>query len=889
MDIKRPQRFGFFNLDELKAKSLPGMSDVDEFCDKCGLYKTVKSPKMPITGLGTLKALIIAEAPGKTEDEKNIQLVGKAGQLLKRRMKSLGLDLEKNFWKRNIINCRPQDKDGENRAPTKKEIQYCRPKWKQSIAELKPKYIILAGGKAVEGFFGDRKSKLFTKDLSITRWRRLCIPDPVTNAWILPIVHPSYALRSPDMENIFHDDLKFAIGMIKAQEPIPEFLDERKRITTLYDFEDVLNILEKANGQKYFAYDFETNCLKPHFEKAKLFTVGFSWDETFGFSFPYEHSNLWSDTQKLRIKKAMQKIFTNPNLGKIVQNRGMEEPWTIQFFDVVPDPLIWDTMLASHVIDERDYFTGLKFQAYINWGVIDYDKEVDPFKSSAPGELYNRLDKIMYSAVCIYNGMDAMFTMRLFNLQKKLTREPSIQRSNTFLQEGMEDLIKMTVRGIDVDRRYLGKVTYGLNKKIADLKKVIAVSPEAKLFKEKSGGITFDMDSTDHLKKLFFKYMNLPVISTTAKGNLQVNADVLEKLDLPLSKNIVKIRKTKKIADYTSLCYRLSDGGLIHPSLNLHLATTYRSSSDNPNLQNFPKRDAIANRVVRQGIIATPGWQLMAADFGAMEVRGFAWYSKDPTLVRELNEGMDPHGVWAEFLGCSRFDAKNGFVFPLIYGSYWKSIHNELRFRGYKDISEERVQEAEKKFWNKYSYAKEWQNRLIFDYYKKGYVETFLGFRRRGLLRKNQIVNFPIQATCFHCLMWSYRKLDDIQIAEGWKTTQRGQIHDENLFKMWPTEIAHVGRTVERVMTKDIMEEYPWINVNPIAEFAVSKIGGSWAKMYKFTQEYKNGDRTIVHNNWDAVEGKTWEGDKEIVYDSGIVRPDGPRDRSDRGISRLKK
>jgi DNA polymerase I-like protein with 3'-5' exonuclease and polymerase domains len=271
-----------------------------------------------------------------------------------------------------------------------------------------------------------------------------------------------------------------------------------------------------------------------------------------------------------------------------------------------------------------------------------------------------------------------------------------------------------------------------------------------------------------------------------------------------------------------------------------------------------------------------------------MEVRGFAWYSKDPTLVRELSEGMDPHGVWAEFLGCSRFDAKNGFVFPLIYGSYWKSIHRELQYRGYKNISEELVRIAEDKFWEKYNYAKEWQNRLIYDYYKKGYVETFLGFKRRGVLRKNQIVNFPIQATCFHCLVWSYRRLSEIQFLEEWKTTQRGQIHDENLFKLWPTELAHVGRTIERVMVDELMERYDWINVPPIAEFAISKIGGSWAKMYQFTQELKEDGKTTVINDWDAIEGKTWEGEKLRTPEPGIVRPDGPR-QFERGRSRIKK
>jgi len=895
--VKRPKRFGFFNLEKLRTQSLPGMPDIDADCDKCGLYKQVNSPKMPVTGKGRLKALILAEAPGETEDKENIQLIGKAGQLLRRHLRTLGLDLDRDFWKRNIVNCRPTTKDGKsNRPPTKKEVQYCRPKWKQTIAELNPQFIILAGSKPIEAFFGDRKSKVFTKDLTIGRWRQLCIPDPIVNAWVLPILHPSFAQRSPDMEDIFHDDLKFATSVVKAQKPVPEFPDETKKITVIHTYDEILQLLEKANEQPYFAFDFETNCLKPHFAEAKLFTIGFAWDENSGFSFPFDHSSKWSDIQKRQIKKALWRVLENPEIHKIVQNRGMEEVWCLEKLNIRPYPISWDTMIASHVINERDYFTGLKFQAYINWGIIDYDKEVEPFKTSPPGELYNRFDKLPYPKICLYNGMDAMLTLRLSNLQRKSTRDPSTKRANEFLQGGMEDLVKMTFRGIDVNRKYYEKVTYGLKKKIKTLKQEIDASPEAKLFKQKTGN-DLDIDSTDHLKKLLFDFMELKPISYTPKGiqldqlipkYAQVNADVLERLDLPFTKNIVKIRRTKKIADYTGLIHRLSDGDKIHPSFNLHTATTYRSSSDNPNLQNFPKRDKIANKIVRMGIIPTPGWQFLAADFGAMEVRGFAWYSKDPVLVKELTEGMDPHGVWAEFLGCSRFDAKNAFVFPLIYGSYWKSIIQELRYRGYKNISEELVRLAEDKFWEKYNYAKEWQNRLIYDYYKKGYVETYLGFRRRGVLRKNQIVNFPIQSTCFHCLIWSYRRLSEIQFLEEWKTTQCGQIHDENLFKLWPLELAHVGRTIERVMVDELMARYEWINVPPIAEFAVSKIGGSWAQMYQFTEEETKEGKTKIKNDWNSVEGKAWEDGKLIVPEEGIVRRDGTR-QFERGKDRPKK
>jgi uracil-DNA glycosylase len=76
-------------------------------CEQCGLYKGCVSPKMEVTGKGGKKILIIAEAPGKTEDEQGIQLIGEAGQILRNCLEELDYNLDRDFWKTNIINCRP--------------------------------------------------------------------------------------------------------------------------------------------------------------------------------------------------------------------------------------------------------------------------------------------------------------------------------------------------------------------------------------------------------------------------------------------------------------------------------------------------------------------------------------------------------------------------------------------------------------------------------------------------------------------------------------------------------------------------------------------------------------------------------------------------------------
>ena len=69
---------------------------------------------MPVTGEGRLKILILAEAPGEQEDAQNTQLIGPAGQVLRKTLAGFGVDLDRDCRKTNAVRCRPPG----NRRPT---------------------------------------------------------------------------------------------------------------------------------------------------------------------------------------------------------------------------------------------------------------------------------------------------------------------------------------------------------------------------------------------------------------------------------------------------------------------------------------------------------------------------------------------------------------------------------------------------------------------------------------------------------------------------------------------------------------------------------------------------------------------------------------------------
>ncbi len=116
----------------------------------------LREGKKIVFGIGSLDADIFfcGEAPGADEEIQGEPFVGKAGQLLTKIIKAMGLNRE-DVYIGNIMNWRPElpTKTG-NRPPTPEEMAYCLPYLKAQIDIVKPKVIVALGNTAVTGLLG---------------------------------------------------------------------------------------------------------------------------------------------------------------------------------------------------------------------------------------------------------------------------------------------------------------------------------------------------------------------------------------------------------------------------------------------------------------------------------------------------------------------------------------------------------------------------------------------------------------------------------------------------------------------------------------------------------------------------------------------------------------
>lgn len=399
---------GFFKASELISKA--PMSRIPQ-CGSCGLHKACNSPKMPVSGEGRRKILLVGEAPGKKEDERGIQFTGPTGQLLEKTLSRHGINMRKDCWLTNSLICRPP----KNETPTPKQISYCQPNLINTIDKLKPDIIVPIGGPAVDSLIS-----YVWKDKvgSIARWVGWKIPCQKPNAWIVPIWHPSFIARQkdpqtgfvkrPEIELIWNEHIE-ALNELEGKpwKKVPNYKDKVKIITDPTDAANIIREFIRRGGRA--AYDYECNALKPDWPECRIICCSISLEGEETIAYPWYGDAIDAT-----------KEFVRSDIGKIASNLKYEERWTNRILKTRTKNWIWDTMLNAHILDCRREVTGLKFQSFALLGQESYNDPIEPFLRSKGDSRVNRIVKeIELKQLLQYCGLDSLLEFKVAEIQSK--------------------------------------------------------------------------------------------------------------------------------------------------------------------------------------------------------------------------------------------------------------------------------------------------------------------------------------------------------------------------------------------------------------------------------------------------------------------------------------
>ena len=405
---------GFFTKQQVQSADRPDGRTYS--CASCGLYKDAQNPRMQAFGNFKKGILNIGEAPSEVDDKRGKQWQGRSGRVLQQTYKKFGVDLFEDCLNINAVNCRSTNDKGGDTAPGDYEVACCRKRVMNVIEKRQPKVIILHGGSAVQSVIGHRWKK---KLGGISKWRGWTIPDRGIGVWACPTFHPSYIERvdAEEVNTIWHQDLNRAFSMTGV--PFPDFPEEGKQVTIVQEQNEVLGVLKKLNqgtispDPPFMAFDIETTGLKPHDTKNHRIVCTAFCDSP-------NHVYVVPELRRKSHKKALKELLENPEIGKIAANMKFEDTWENVINGITVNNWVWDTMQAGHVLDNRPGITGLKFQAYVNFGVVDYDSEIEKYLHGDPKNA-NSVNKIMelvsteegLRKVMTYCGLDALFEYKL--------------------------------------------------------------------------------------------------------------------------------------------------------------------------------------------------------------------------------------------------------------------------------------------------------------------------------------------------------------------------------------------------------------------------------------------------------------------------------------------
>lgn len=721
----------------------------------------------------------------------------------------------------------------------------------EKIKELQPKKILTFGVKALNNLIGYKASVN-----NINQWVGWEIPDQEYKCFI----YPNYFLDTDNeiINNRYNKYLDYAINTnkkFKIYDPIVKICNEST----------VSLFLEKIKDNEIISIDIETSGLKPHKKGHFIYSIAITQSSLFTFSFLL--------TEK--IIPQIKKLLENENIKKIIQNCQFEYSWFKEILNIDIKGIVFDTQLAAHILDNRANITGLKFQTYVNFGVIGYENEIKKYITTDEkgGNEFNKIKEVPVRDILIYNGYDSYFTMLLYQKQKRLL-DKHLQKGFNFFLEGNLELCRIS--GIKFDKEKYEKNKLDLIEKIDDLHNKIINSREMKLVEDKD----FNYNSDKQLRELLFDKCKWKTKNKTSSGKYSVDEEALKKFDKKFTNNILERRKLTKTRDtyleqFIREAVEINNEYFIFPFFSLNNVSSYRSGSQAPNFQNIPVRNELAKKLTRGCLIPRKNRKLLEIDFKQMEVSTSCCYHFDPIMIDYVTKNGDMHKDLAKqlffktdktFSKKERQIAKGNFVFAEFYGDtariyneqlqkqgygkvtagLWEQIENDfdilenLKLNGINNIYDfqKHVENIEKDFWgNRFLVYQQWKFDNWRKYKELGYIELYTGFRCNSVLGFNQVNNIQIQGTAFHIALKTFIELNKYLRKEKFDSVILGEIHDSIILDINPLELPFIIRILNNILEK-IRNEWEWIIVPLKIDYEITDLNGSWDTKKELKNEF---------------------------------------------------
>ena len=412
-------------------------------------------------------------------------------------------------------------------------------------------------------------------------------------------------------------------------------------------------------------------------------------------------------------------------------------------------------------------------------------------------------------------------------------------------------LTEMENRGVLLDVEYLKTLSEEKHKELNELEKKIW----------KLAGQEFNINSPKQMGEVLFVKLGLggKKPKKTATGAFSTNVAQLEKLkdSHEIIGEIMKHREVAKLlSTYIDALPKLADkDNRLHTHFDSFGTATGRLSSQNPNLQNIPKKTE-RGREVRKAFIADNGYSLVGFDYSQIDLRSAAILSGDKNLVEIFQRGGDAHasaamkvfGVKLEEVTPDMRRKIKVINFGVLYGMGINALRQNLG--GTREEAQKFYEEYFKNFYGLKEYIEKTKKFAR----ENGWTETLFGRRRyfpeinssAGFLQKEaerMAVNMPVQGTSADFIKLAMVKVNKALEESGLKgkVFMLLQIHDELLFEVKNDAVMEAVPIIKEAMEsvyplknedRDlVVEQYKKLNLPNVPIEVNVETGDNWEDM----------------------------------------------------------
>jgi DNA polymerase I len=528
------------------------------------------------------------------------------------------------------------------------------------------------------------------------------------------------------------------------------------------------------------------------------------------------------------VRERLAPVLEDPAIRKWAHNAKFHE-LVLARHGVDLRGLDFDTMIAAYLLESSQRALALRDLA---WSKLQLEMPAGSTLLGS-GRSATTMDRLSIEQVGSYACLQANAVCRLVPILRDDLEECGLAELFCEIELPLVPVLaRMERNGIAVDSDYLLRLSRELADRLGEI--------EASIYGHV--GHRFNINSPAQLGGVLYDELKLPRSRRTRTGQASTGAEVLEELRgaHPAIELILEHRQLQKLkSTYIDALPLLvnPETGRVHTSFNQTVAATGRLSSSDPNLQNIPIRTDLGKRVRKAFVTGSADNCLLSADYSQIELRILAHVTRDPTLVEAFAQDLDIHAATAAEVMDVPIEQVNADMrrlakvvnFGVLYGM------SEFGLSQQSGLPPEQAGSFIRRYFERFGTVKAYQDHILREAERRGYVTTLLGRRRYIPELGNKVyavraagqrmaINHPIQGTASDIVKTAMIRVQRFIEERGLKALMVLQVHDELVFEVPRGEIDGLAPELCRIMEGATELSVP-LKVD-------LKLGDNWEEMH---------------------------------------------------------